>query len=155
MKTTNKKLQKFLLILVFLFITGSLSAQNCEVRFTEPAAGSRIGGIPLVRGTATIPRSGHLWILAHKAGFNGFFPQGNGAAQLIGNEWEVLVYLGNKGDYGQFEIIALVVSDQTHQELENWVQNAPKTQPPYQPITFPTAVDNCSIARLRLDKTQD
>jgi hypothetical protein len=155
MKNT-KSLSNFMIFAVgFLFSTISLSAQNCEVKITSPADGSQVSGNALVSGTASILARGHLWIVVHKIGFNGFYPQGNGAAQIIGKEWDVLVYFGEKGDYGKFEVLALVVDDQANQDLENWVRNAPKTNPPYQPIALPSVIDGCPIAKLKVNKTKD
>jgi len=155
MKTAKNTMQYLIIPIVLLLMTIKLGAQDCEVNITSPAEGSQVSGSALISGTATLPPSGYLWILAHRVGFNGFWPQGNGAAQLFGNNWDVLVYFGQKGEYGRYEIIALVVEEQTHQDLENWVRTAPNTDPPYQPIPFPTAIDDCPIVRLRLDKTKD
>ena len=155
MKILNKKSRNSIFILGLLLSTVVLSGQNCKVEITIPAEGSQVAGNALISGIATLPSTGHLWIVSHKVGFNGFWPQGNGAAQIIGKDWDVLVYFGQNGDYGKFEIIALVVDDQTHQDLENWVRNAPNTNPTYQPIPLPTVIDGCPIAKLRVNKTKD
>jgi hypothetical protein len=82
--------------------------------------------------------------LARKVGLNGYWPQGNG----VGKEWNVDVRFGKENDYGKFEVIALVVDNKTHNDLEKWVQNSSKTNPPFQSIHLPTMIDSCSIARL-------
>lgn len=152
MKITNTKPRNLLVLFAFLLSSIALSAQNCELKITTPAEGNQVSGNALVSGTATLPPTGHLWILSHKVGFSGFWPQGNGSAQIIGNDWDVLVYFGVKDDFGKFEVIAVIVDDQIHKDLENWVRNAPNTNPAYQPIPLPTLIDGCPIVRLRVDK---
>lgn len=155
MKTMNTTSRNLLFLLGFMLSNAVLFAQNCEVKITAPSEGSQVSGNALVGGTATLPPAGHLWVLSHKVGFNGFWPQGNGPAQIIGNDWEVLVYFGVKDDFGKFEVITVVVDDQTHQDLENWVRNAPNTNPTYQPILLPTIFDGCPIVKRRFNKTKN
>lgn len=155
METIRKNFRNLLVLIVLLLFGINSSAQNYAIKITSPSEGSQVSGSTLISGTATLPPSGYLWILAHKVGFNGFWPQGNGAAQVIGGSWDVLVQFGQKGEYGKFEVIALIVNAQTHQDLENWVRNAPNTTPSYQPIPLPTTIDGSPIVRLRVDKTKD
>jgi len=155
MKTIGKAFRNLLVLNILLLFVINSSAQNYAIEITSPSEGSQVSGSTLISGTASLPPSGYLWILAHKVGFNGFWPQGNGAAQIIGGSWDVLVQFGQRGEYGRFEVIALIVNSQTHQDLENWVRNAPKTTPPYLPIQLPTTIDGSPIVRLRVDKTRD
>jgi hypothetical protein len=155
MKVLNQPLRSFITLLAIVLFATVLNAQNCEVRITKPAEGSQVAGTALISGTATLPTNGHLWIFAHQVGFNGYWPQGGGPAQLTGRDWDVFVYFGQRGIYGRFEVIAMVVDDQTHRNLQDWVQRAPNTIPPYQPIPLPTMIDGCSITRLRVEKTSD
>jgi hypothetical protein len=151
----KKKLILFYFAIITLFaFTNSMNAQ-CSVKITSPENGSHVDSDGLVSGTVNLPANGYLWVFSHKVGFNGWWPQGNGAAQIIGNEWDVLVYFGVKGDYGKFEVIALVVDSQTNQDLEKWVREAPNTTPPYQPIALPTSIDGCAFGRVRVEKTKD
>ena len=155
MKTINATLWNFLFVLVFLVSTSFAVVQNCEVNITTPAVGSQVGGKALISGTATIPPSGHLWILSHQVGINGYWPQGNGPAQIKRDRWNVLVYFGEPGDLGMFEVVAIVVDDQSHQTLIAWVQSAPNTSPPYQPISLPMILESCTMQTLLVDKTHN
>jgi hypothetical protein len=155
MKALNRTLLNFITLLAVVLITTTLSAQNCGVRINRPTEGTQVAGTALVSGTATIPPNGHLWILAHQVGINGYWPQGSGAAQINGRNWEILVYFGIPGNLGLFEVIAIVVDDQTHRNLNDWVQKAPNTSPAYQPIPLPTALEGCAIVNLRVDKTRN
>jgi len=155
MKNKAISLPHLICLLSSLICTLVLSAQNCNVRITRPAEGSNVAGTALISGTATLPANSHLWILAHQVGINGYWPQGNGQAQVNQNTWDVLVYFGTPGNFGTFEVLAVVVDDQTHRNLQSWVQTAPNTTPPYQPIALPTVIDGCTIARLRVEKTNN
>jgi len=156
MNSSNTTFRNYSLLLGFLLFSATLFSQDCKIQITAPEQGSPIDGEGLVSGKVLLPPNGHVWLLSHKVGFSGWWPQGNGAAQVIGEDWDVLVYYGNKGDYGKFEVIAMVVDNQTHQDLKNWVKNAPKTNPPYQPIaSLPASMEGCPLARLRVEKKQE
>ena len=153
MKLSNTILSLSVSILFTVSTTSSAIAQDCSVTITSPAAGSHVDGNGLISGTVKLPQGGHLWMFSHKVGFNGWWPQGNGAAQIVGNEWDVLVYYGIPNDYGKFEVIALIVDSETHIDLEKWVREAPSKN--YPPIALPTSIGGCEFARVRVDKTKN
>ncbi len=153
MNLSNLKLSIIVILFLSFTIASTTIAQDCNVKITSPSNGSQTDGNGLVSGTVNLPQNGHLWILSHKVGFTGWWPQGNGAAQIIGNEWDVLVYYGIPNDYGKFEVIALIVDGETHADLEKWVRDAPINN--YPPIALPTSIGGCEFARIRVNKTKN
>lgn len=148
-----KKSVCFAALLLLLSFISFTYAQNCNVKITSPENGSHVDGNGLVSGTVDLPPNGYLWLFSHKLGFNGWWPQGNGPAQIMGNQWDVLVYYGVKNDFGRFEVIAMVVDEQTHEDLKKWVTEAPGKD--YPPISLPTTIDGCNFARIRVEKTRN
>lgn len=149
----KKSVGYFVIIALLMLYVSGVKSQNCSVSITAPKNGTNVSGNGLISGHVDLPADGHLWLLSHKVGFNGWWPQGNGEAQIIGNTWDVLVYFGVENDFGQFEVIALVVDNQTHRNLEDWVRTAKEKD--YPPIPLPTSVDGCTFARVRVEKTSN
>jgi hypothetical protein len=149
----KKAVVKLGLVLAIFTITQNVIGQSCNIEITSPRNGSGVISNGLVSGTVNLPINGHLWILSHKVGFTGWWPQGNGEAQVLGNAWDVLVYYGVKDDFGQFETIAIIVDEQTHRNLETWVKTAPEKN--YPPIALPTTIDGCALARVRVEKSSN
>ena len=64
----------------------------------------------------------HLWILVRRKDFDGWWPQGAGAAVVDETRWRVSVTYGGPQDAGrEFEIAALVVGEATHELWTDWV----------------------------------
>jgi hypothetical protein len=131
----------------------SKNAPECAVDITAPKPGGKVRGDALVSGTAKIPADTYLWILAHKKGLRGWWPQGGGEADVKEGKWEVLVVFGKPGEIGTFEIAAVVVDKQTNEDLKRWVEDAPRKS--YPPINFPNPVEGCSVKTVPVDKVGD
>lgn len=151
----NKLTGQVLTLLVFWAFLPSIFAQNCEIQITSPNVGDPTAGMGIVSGNAVLPANSYLWVFAHKQDFTGWWPQGNGAAYLLDNQWDVSVFYGVQGETGLFEVIAIIVGEEAHKKLEKWVQEAPNTDPPYKPIALPEALENCASSVLIVKKTKD
>jgi hypothetical protein len=57
-------------------------AEPCGIAIADPQPGTHVQDRGTVAGTAAIPPRAHLWILAHKDGINGWWPQGKARRQL-------------------------------------------------------------------------
>lgn len=144
-----KVLISFVGFLTFVQISGY--GQACLTSFTSHRTGSIISSYPVnISGTATIPANGHVWILAHLEGFDGWYPQGNGVRIITNSNWVCTVYLGVPGETGFYEIAIAVVNDDLNQALNNWVKTARERG--YPPIPFPDVINNCSINMMRVEK---
>lgn len=130
-------------------------AQECMIEISSPREGSQVRRDALVNGTARTPASGYLWILAHKKGLKGWWPQGGGEADVKDGKWEVLVIFGKPGtgEIGTFEIAAVVVDKSTNEDLKRWVEDAPRKD--YPPISFPNPLEGCPIKIITVDKVGD
>lgn len=127
-------------------------SQSCEVSIKDPMPGSPVEGRGRVAGTAKIPPGGHLWVLAHKKLLTGaWWPQAGGELSLDTNGgFETEAAYGIPEDRGDFEIVALVVSDGTSKTLDRWVDNAPRNQ--YQPTRFPPTLEGCTPVKVTVVK---
>jgi hypothetical protein len=135
----------------FTFISIFVNGQGCLSSFTSYQNGSIVSSYPLnVSGTVTRPNNGHVWILAHLDGFNGWYPQGNGERNIVDNNWTCTVYLGTPNGTGYYEIAIAIVNDQVNQTLNNWVSTAQVNG--YPPIPFPGVLNNCAITTIRVEK---
>lgn len=142
---------KVLILTVFIGITILVNGQGCLSGFTSLENGSIVKAYPInVSGTASRPNNGHVWILAHLEGFNGWYPQGNGERSLSNNNWICTVYLGTPQETGYYEIAIAIVNDQENQALNNWVSTAKAND--YPPVSFPGVLNNCSITTIRIEK---
>jgi hypothetical protein len=148
-------------VLVSLGLTISIASdasqlfQECSIEITLPKAGAQVRRDALVSGTAKIPASAHLWVLAHKKGLKGWWPQGGGEADISDGNWEVLVIFGkpNTGEIGTFEVAAVAVDKATNEDLKRWVEEAPRKD--YQPINFPNPIEGCPFKRVTVEKAGD
>ena len=127
--------------------------QTCAVEINEPRAGANVRGDALVRGKAKIPSNSYLWILAHRKGLKGWWPQGGGDADIKEGEWEVLVKFGTIGEIGEFEIAAVVVDQLANEDLKIWVKDAPHNK--YPPTSFPNPIGGCPIKTVTVVKVGD
>ena len=126
--------------------------EKCQVAISAPKEGANVGEVGTAEGTAAIPTRGFLWILAHKAGLNGWWPQGDGHADIRSGQWEVSVHYGQARDIGsKFEVAAVVVDRDDNNRLERWVEDAPGKG--YPPTTFPNSLAGCPIKKAAVIKT--
>ena len=133
--------------------TYTTPAQECMIEIGSPKTGSHVRRDALVSGTARIPANGHLWILAHKKGVKGWWPQGGGEADVKDEKWEILVSFGKSGEIGNFEIAAVVVDKSTNDDLKRWVEDAPRRD--YPPISFPNPFEGCPFKTVSVEKVGD
>lgn len=116
--------------------------RECKVEITSPKPGGRVTSPEIATGTATIPDDGYLWVLAHKEGWQEWWPQGAGPAKINDDlTWKVLVHYGSTGERGRFEVTAAVVNRQTNEKLMKWVEEAPAKGFPS--IPFPESIYAC------------
>lgn len=140
-----------ILILAFPLSTAQVAeAQQCKVEMISPKAGDKVKGDGLVKGTASIPANAFLWVLAHREGLQGWWPQGGGPARVINGEWKVLVVYGKSGELGTFEVAVVVVDARTNEDLKKWVHEAPHTG--YSPTEFPNTIEGCPIRLVVVEK---
>lgn len=110
---------------------------DANVRIVTPDSRATVGAAGAVGGSAVVPSGGHLWVLVHRAGIDGWWPQGGGPVELSGNRWAVQVQYGEPQDCGfNFEIAALIVGEPTHQLWADWVARA---EPACPPVALPSA----------------
>ena len=129
------------------------STSNCMVEIVAPHPGDHVSETGQVSGTATIPSEDYLWVLAHKAGLNGWWPQGGGSRDISEGKWQATVFYGQPRDVGSnFEIVAVVVDDNNNTKLQQWVKDAPNSG--YPPTEFPNTVTGCSTPKVIVAKTQ-
>ena len=129
------------------------SASPCEAQITSLKQGDKVGPSATVRGSANIPVDGYLWLFARKTSMgNQWWPQAGGAIKPEGpnNEWEAEVFFGIPADIqSNFDVVAVVVNQQTDKGLTKWFSTAHQTR---QPVRFPDAISGCPIARVRVTK---
>jgi hypothetical protein len=128
----------------------SKSPAQCTLTISAPKTGERVKGTALAVGTAEIAATGYLWILAHREGLRGWWPQGGGSARINDKEWKVLVTYGVPGELGTFEVAAVVVNAQANENLRRWVQEAPARGFP--PTDFPSSMEGCPIRTVVVEK---
>lgn len=129
------------------------SPQECRLEITSPKMGAQVRRDALVSGTAKIPPSAHLWVLAHKNGLKGWWPQGGGEADISDGNWEVLVTFGKPSEIGTFEVAAVAVDKSTNEDLKRWVEEAQRKE--FQPINFPNPVEGCPFRKVTVEKVGD
>jgi hypothetical protein len=127
----------------------------CRVAISDPRPGAQVHAREiLVHGEARRPDRGYLWVLARHGGLRGWWPQGGGEADVSDDgQWKVLVTLGNPRELGTFEIVAVIVNEQSNEELKRWVVEAPHAG--YPPTGFPTPVEGCAFRILAVEKVSD
>jgi hypothetical protein len=127
---------------------------NCEVQVTTPKPGDKVGKEGWVRGTATLPPGTFLWVLDHMKDLDAeWWPQGGRPAVVKSDRrWAIRAGYGRQQDIGEdFEIAAIVVDQNTNNNLLNWFKTA-KAQD-YPPLTFPSVVDGCKPFTITVNKT--
>ncbi|MGZ3578551.1 MAG: hypothetical protein ACXU98_05985 [Syntrophales bacterium] len=130
-----------LFVFLLLLATGVL-AQETKIQILDPAReGTEVRRTYIVKGQASIPSGTHLWVLARREDFEGlWWPQGEGRIDPTSKEWKVSVTFGIQDDVGwNFDIAAIVVSEQNHIILRDYRSNAMKTND-WRPIELPQVV---------------
>ena len=115
--------------------------ENFEVTIEEPRDGLEVGLIVTVKGTATIPSGTHIWVLARRVDFDGFWwPQGEGRINPTTQKWRATATLGEPQDVGwDFDIAVIVVDEENHIKLGDYRRNAMRTGD-WRPIEAPPTV---------------
>jgi hypothetical protein len=122
--------------------------EQFAIEIIEPSRdGIQVGKGMNVRGRASLPSGYHLWVLAHRADFEGvWWPQAEGKIDPKTGEWKVYVTFGERQDIGwDFEIAAIVVAEEGHILLQNYRKEAMKTGD-WKPIEVPP---NASAPQIR------
>jgi hypothetical protein len=112
--------------------------RRCQVEILAPQGGALVADSGLVEGSADPPAGSYLWVMARRKDFDGWWPQGVGAAPISGNRWSVPVTYGGAQDAGcDFEIAALVVGPATHELWTGWIAQVKETGL-YPPVRLPS-----------------
>lgn len=123
----------------------------CSIEITSLKDGDKVGRSVTVRGKASIPANGNLWLLARKSSMaNNWWPQA-GPVEFPKGEWEAEVFFGRPDDVGSnFDVAAVVVDSQTSAMFIKWFSNAQKLDFP--PIPFPDTNSSCSVVTVKVVK---
>jgi hypothetical protein len=112
---------------------------ECVAQILSPRRGEEVAHSGVVRGRATLPAGGYLWVLAHRKDVNGWWPRGEGPVAIVNDSWTVQVNYGDSKDSGfQVEIAAVIVTQAVHERWLEWVQNVKNTGI-FPPVQLPTA----------------
>lgn len=112
--------------------------RRCRVEIFAPRSRALVAETGIVEGSADPPAGSHLWVLARRKDFDGWWPQGDGALPINGNRWKVPVTYGGAQDAGfEFEIAALVVGPATHELWNGWIARVKETGA-YPPVRLPS-----------------
>ncbi|HEY3579783.1 MAG TPA: hypothetical protein VGK82_04540 [Pyrinomonadaceae bacterium] len=132
--------------------TGTAPQARCSVEINSLKDGDKVGESVTVRGNATIPADGNLWLLAHKSSMgNQWWPQA-GPIEIKNGEWQAEVFFGRSRDVGSnFEVAAVVVNHETNTALTKWFSTARTSD--YPPVVFPDANSSCSVVKVTVVKT--
>lgn len=128
------------------------ASNACDITITSPKDGESVDPNGDVLGTATIPSDKFLWVLAHRKGLVGWWPQGGGSASIAQGRWHTAVAFGTPADSGRdFEIAAVAVDGETNTRLNAWVERTNVTFT-YPPTAFPPTSPNCAIAQITVTR---
>lgn len=98
------------------------------VQILSPRRGEDVSRIGVVKGRATVAPGAYLWVLAHRKDVNGWWPQGDGPVAVADGCWSVQANYGGPPDAGfEFEIAAVVVTQEVHESWMGWVQSVKNT----------------------------
>ena len=112
---------------------------KCPVKIIGPDDGALVTEFGAVAGSAVLPTDSYLWVLVRRKGFDGWWPQGEGAVPVHQGQWQVSVTFGGPQDSGfDFEIAALVVGQSTHEFWTDWVARVKETGL-FPPVRLPSA----------------
>lgn len=115
-----------------------VNAQNGgSVEILSPHPGERVAETGVVQGRATISSDTYLWVLVHRKGVDGWWPQGDGPPPIVADAWSVHVNYGGPQDIGfQFEVAAVLVTQAIHEQWLEWVQSVKDTGE-FPPVRLP------------------
>jgi hypothetical protein len=125
-----------------LLCAAGVIRQEANVQILDPSRdGAEVRRTYIVRGSASIPSGTHLWVLSRREDFEGiWWPQGEGKVDPTSGEWRVSVTFGNQDDVGwNFDIAAIVVTEQNHIILRDYRTNAMKKND-WRPVELPQIV---------------
>ena len=109
-----------------------------SVRLLAPKHAESVGAEGSVAGSAHIPAETHIWVLVRKRDYPGWWPQGGGPAVVADGLWKISVRYGEPKDAGaEFEVRALAVEGQTHDELVRWCSTVARRQSIVPPVSLP------------------
>jgi len=122
---------------------GSGPAPACLIKLAEPHDGQQVGRSVTVKGTATLPAGGHLWVFARRENFQDqdvWWPQAEGRVDPTTGEWKVSTSIGEPRDIGwSFDIAVAVFKEAENLELKNQVREAMKSGN-WLPIEMPASI---------------
>jgi len=114
-------------------------SSHCNVDILAPHSGALVSEAGIVEGSVALPTNSYLWILVRRKDFDGWWPQGAGAAPVDRSQWRMPVIYGGPQDAGcEFEIAALVVGQPTHELWTDWVARVKETGL-FPPVRLPSA----------------
>jgi Methyltransferase domain len=114
-------------------------AGHGAVSIVSPRRGEPVGATGEVAGSADIAEGAYLWVLVHRKGLSGWWPQSGGSVLVEQGHWQVSVNYGGGPDVGHdFEIAALIVGPATHQLWTDWVSRVQQTGE-FPPVPLPQA----------------
>lgn len=127
------------------------STQPCSIEITSLKEGDKVGRSVTIRGKASIPASGSLWLLSRKRSMgNQWWPQA-GPIEITNGEWEAEVFFGRPDDIGSnFDVAAVVVNSQTSATFTKWFSTAKELD--YPPEPFPNTNSSCSVVTVKVVK---
>ncbi len=144
--TLNVKRSPLLRLDAVTFIEGPVQKTIPQHIFSEPLDlvlldgphGESVGAEGSVAGSAHIPAETHIWVLVRKRDYPGWWPQGGGPAVVADGLWKISVRYGEPKDAGaEFEVRALAVEGQTHDELVRWCSTVARRQSIVPPVSLP------------------
>jgi hypothetical protein len=123
----------------------------CSIVITSLMAGDKVGASVTLKGKASIPPDGNLWILSHKSSIgNQWWPQA-GPLEILDGEWKTEVFFGRPADVGSdFDVAAVVVNAQTSGALVKWFATAKALD--YPPVPFPDGNSSCPVVKVKVVK---
>jgi hypothetical protein len=129
------------------------SGGQCSVMISSPANGDSVVQSGTVSGQASIPEGRYLWVFAHPKGFDGWWPQGAGAASIGEGSWQVMVFYGSRQDVGSsFEVVAMPVDGKINDNLREWYATA-NAKGDFTPIRLPHTASGCQAAKVTVRRT--
>src|SRR5262249_26930129 len=122
-------------------------ALKCTVKITNPFPDAQVQSTGTVKGTASLPLEGHLWVMTHRQGEDNWWPQGDGELRLINERWSVEVLYDVGETSLRLDLAAIVVNDDVHRSLTQWL-NQTENDLIFRPLKLPNPIPECQIAVL-------
>lgn len=133
------------------------SALKCVVKIVEPAEWTQVHGSLIVRGTASIPAGGHLWVFEGDGANWTLYYNGN-RPDIEDGKWETSVSV--EGRTGTYEIAAVVIGEQEETKLRQafdgeepatiWTPDMTAVVFHPKSIRLPTSLTGCSVAKVKV-----